>query len=99
MASWQAQWSALRTLAIGTAQQLDNVSIARLVQVQGWERLAQEVREAVAQVDVAMQAVNTVDLANVAPASKALSQLKHLVENDVALALDVTIGFSDADGD
>lgn len=99
LASWQAQWSALRALAIGAPEQADNVSIARLVQVQGWERLAQEVRDAVAKVDAAMQAVNTVDLQSIVPASKALNQLKHLVENDVALALDVTIGFSDADGD
>ena len=46
-----------------------------------------------------MQAVDRVELARTTPASRALSQLKHLVENDVALALDVTIGFSDADGD
>lgn len=99
VASWQAQWSALRTLAIGSDDAADNVSIARLVQAQGWQRLADEVRDAVNKVDTAMQAIDQVDLNTIAPASKALSQLKHLVENDVALALDVTIGFSDADGD
>lgn len=99
LASWQAQWSALRTLAIGEAQQPESVNIARLVQVQGWERLANEVRDAVQSVDTAMQAIHTLDLDSVTPATQALSQLKHLVENDVALALDITIGFSDADGD
>ena len=60
---------------------------------------ADELRAAVQQADAAMQAVDRVELARTTPASRALSQLKHLVENDVALALDVTIGFSDADGD
>lgn len=99
LASWKTQWSSLRTLAIGHPQMPDNVSIARLVEVQGWQRLADELRAAVQQADAALQAVDKVDLNAIAPANKALSQLKHLVENDVALALAVTIGFSDADGD
>lgn len=99
LASWQAQWSTLRHLAAGDAQQPDHVSIARLVEVQGWERLAHEVRTAVQQADAAMQAIQQPTLEQVLPAGKALSQLKHLIENDVALALDITIGFSDADGD
>lgn len=99
LASWQAQWSALRTLAVGDAQHPQHVSIAALVQALGWERLASEVRSATEQADAAMRAIDHVDLRQITPASKALNQLKHLVENDVALALDVTIGFSDADGD
>ena len=99
LASWQAQWAALRRLAIGSNAGGQEVSIARLVEVQGWERLAHEVRAAVQQVDAAMQSIDRVALQRIAPASQALAQLKHLVENDVALALDVTIGFSDADGD
>jgi hypothetical protein len=99
LASWQAQWGSLRHLAVGDARQPDHVSIARLVEAQGWTRLADELRAAVQQADAAMQAVDRVELARTTPASRALSQLKHLVENDVALALDVTIGFSDADGD
>ena len=99
LASWQAQWKALRHLAVGDAAQHGQVSIASLVQAQGWERLVTEVHQSAQAVDAAMQGVTQVDLASVTPATKALSQLKHLVENDVALALDVTIGFSDADGD
>ena len=99
LASWQAQWGSLRHLAVGDTRQPDHVSIARLVEAQGWTRLADELRAAVQQADAAMQAVDRVELARTTPASRALSQLKHLVENDVALALDVTIGFSDADGD
>jgi len=99
LASWQAQWSALRSLTVGEGQQPEQVSIARLVEVQGWERLAQEVREATQKVDSAMQAIQAPDLDNITAASKALNQLKHLVENDVAMALDISIGFSDADGD
>lgn len=99
LASWQAQWSALRRLTVGEGQQPEQVSIARLVEVQGWEHLAQEVREATQKVDSAMQAIQAPDLDNITATSKALNQLKHLVENDVAMALDISIGFSDADGD
>lgn len=99
VANWQAQWQALRTLAVGDAQQPQNVSLASLITARGWERLANEVRAATQATDSAMQAVQQPHLQSVLPATKAMSQLKHLVENDVALALDVTIGFSDADGD
>lgn len=99
VASWKAQWQALNQLAVGNAAHPEQVSIARLVEVQGWERLANEVRQAAQAVDTAMQGIHQVDLQSITPASKALNQLKHLVENDVAMALDITIGFSDADGD
>lgn len=99
LANWQAQWQALHELAVGAPQQPDQVSIAKLVEVQGWQRLAEEVRAAAQQAQTAMQDLQPTDLDSVLPATKALSQLKHLVENDVALALDVSIGFSDADGD
>lgn len=95
IASWNAQWSSLRALAIGSEQ----LSIVQLVEARGWERLGGELRQAVAAVDRAMQAVDAPTLSAIAPAVKAMGQLKHLVENDVALALDITIGFSDADGD
>ena len=99
LTSWKAQWSGLRALAVGNPQAPDNVSIARLVEVQGWQHLADELRAAVQQADSAMQSIDKVSLNAITPANKALKQLKHLVENDVALSLDVTIGFSDADGD
>lgn len=99
LASWQAQWSGLRALAVGVPEQPDMVNMAALVQARGWTQLAQELRAAVAHADQAMTHIAQADLASVAPAVKALGQLKHLVENDIALALDITIGFSDADGD
>lgn len=99
LASWQAQWSGLRSLAVGTPEQPGMVNIAALVQARGWERLAQELRAAVTHADQAMSQIASADLEAVAPTVKALGQLKHLVENDIALALDITIGFSDADGD
>lgn len=95
VASWQAQWSGLRALAVDA----DKVSIVRLVEARGWMRLAGELRDAVAAVDAAMAGIASPTLDAIAPAGKQLAQLKHLVENDIALALDVTIGFSDADGD
>ena len=95
VASWQAQWAGLRALAVGDAQ----LSIVQLVQARGWQRLAGELQAAVAEVDTAMAGITAPHLDAVAPAVHQLGRLKHLVENDVALALDVTMGFSDADGD
>ncbi len=97
--SWQAQWAALQQLAIGMPQQPHHVSITALVEARGWSHLAQALRTATQQADAAMRAVTAPDLQAIAPASEALRQLKHLVETDVAMALDISIGFSDADGD
>ncbi len=100
LAHWLAQWQALRALAVGDAQQPNlHISIVAMIEARGWSRLAQELRDAVQATDAAMSQIQQVNLASVLPASKALGQLKHLVENEVALALDVSIGFSDADGD
>lgn len=90
-ASWAAQWDALRNLAIGqvslvSALQARNVDTAPLT-------------DAVRQVDVAMQGLESSDTPRILNAAKHLAALKRLVENEVAPALGVNIGFSDADGD
>lgn len=90
-ASWAAQWDALQTLAIGP------VSLASALQARGKDaaRLAESVRLA----DVAMHGLDGNDTPRLLEAAKQLAALKRLVENEVAPALGVNIGFSDADGD
>lgn len=89
--SWSAQWDALRNLAVGP------VSLASVLQARGKDMAS--LAEAVRQVDVAMQGLESRDTPRILDAAKQLAALKRLVENEVAPALGVNIGFSDADGD
>lgn len=70
----------------------------------GLNPLADRLREVALRIDAAMAAVAGPDAAaadgpRVLQAAKELSALKRLAEADVAPALQVSIGFSDADGD
>lgn len=90
-ASWAAQWDALKTLAIGP------VSLASALQARGKD--ADALNESVRQADAAMQGLDGHDTPRLLAATKQLAALKRLVENEVAPALGVNIGFSDSDGD
>ncbi len=91
VASWAAQWLALRELAIGP------VSLASALHQRGLSSDA--LSAAVARADTALHDVNGADLPRAIAAGQELAALKRQVENEVAPALGVTIGFSDADGD
>lgn len=90
-ASWAAQWDALQNLAIGP------VSLASALKARGKDAagLAESVRLA----DVTMRGLDGNDTSRLLEAAKQLAALKRLLENEVAPALGVNIGFSDADGD
>ncbi len=92
-ASWAAQWQGLRELAGGP------VSLATALHQRQQDKAADTLAQAVAQTDAAMQNLNADDLPRILAAAKELAALKRLVENSVAPALGVNIGFSDADGD
>lgn len=92
-ASWAAQWDALKSLALGP------VSIAAALQAQGKAPVAEHFARAVAEADAALQGLGTDDSVRILAAGKALADLKRLTEGDVASALGVNVGFSDADGD
>ena len=89
-ASWAAHWDALRGLGepVGTA-----------LQVRGQGVLATRLQRALAQAGQAMEAARPADTATLAPVVEKLGALKKLIEAEVAPALDVTLGFSDGDGD
>ena len=100
----QARWSALRTLAVldaptgpepGTAL----IPLETLLRGQGLNPLADKLHEAAKAVDQALEAAldNTPD--SLQATGRALAALHTLVNEEVAPALDVRIGFSDADGD
>lgn len=89
-ASWAAQWSAARALAAPVAQSLAAA---------GQQPLADRLSAAFAAADAAMQQAKAQQPATLPAATRELAAVKKLVEADVATALDVTIGFSDGDGD
>jgi uncharacterized protein len=92
--AWAVRWTALKTLATGPHH-----SLATALRTKDQGVVAQDLEGAVAQADAAMQAVAVDDPATVLAAGQALAALKARVENQVAPALGVSIGFSDADGD
>lgn len=92
--------------SLAAAAQAGQLHIATLVYAQGWQRLAVRWLEAVLDVDVEMSklqqanlAPNALTLDALKPAIESMTRLKKLLEAEVAPALQVTIGFSDADGD
>lgn len=89
-ASWAAQWEALRGLGepVGAA-----------LQARGLGELATHLQGALAQTDQALAAARPADSATLPSVVEKLVALKKLIEAEVAPALDVSIGFSDGDGD
>lgn len=92
--AWAAQWDALRTLAVARGGSLHAALRAR-----AQDKLADRLAGAVRETDAAMQGLALGDHERILSAARSLAGLKHLVEAEVAPALAVSIGFSDADGD
>ncbi|AVS71385.1 hypothetical protein C8247_13720, partial [Paracidovorax avenae] len=109
-AAWTAEWAALRALTVqadGTPPVQPGqgaVPLETYLRGRGLNPLADRLREVALRIDTAMAAVAgpnaaAADGARVLQAARELSALKRLAEADVAPALQVSIGFSDADGD
>lgn len=90
LVAWRAQWDALRALAS---------PLASLLRERGKDKLAGDLRQAVERADATIAALSGTGGDEVQAASDELAGLRHLVESEVAPALDVHIGFSDQDGD
>lgn len=95
VASWAAQWDALRALAEGTG----SGSLAALLRARGQGQVADALAAAVERANKGMGALGAGDTRKVLDSVRELSALKRFVEDKVASALDVHIGFSDSDGD
>lgn len=94
-ASWTAQWETLHAHAAGEGP----ASLAFLLRERGQGKVADALVQSVEQADTGMKGLDARNLETLLAAAGRLSALKHLVESEVAPALDVRIGFSDADGD
>jgi predicted lipoprotein len=102
--AWAAHWQGLRTLALAAGDAvpqpgIDLVTLETYVRSRGLNALADRWVAAVRKVDDAMAGARPDEAASVRAASQALAGLKQLAEAELAPALDIRIGFSDADGD
>lgn len=91
---WSAEWDALRTLATGKGFSMESALRSR-----GHNQLAGLLASSTMKADKAMQGMRAADQSRMLDAARELAALKRLVEDKVAPALGVNIGFSDADGD
>lgn len=94
-ASWAAQWETLRSLAEGAQPG----SLAVVLRERGRGDVADALAQSVEQANAAMRGLDPRDPEKARASARVLSELRRVVENDVAPALGVPIGFSDADGD
>ena len=99
-AAWAARWQALRTLAVfdGTAPEAP-VSLEAYLRGRGLNPLADGLRAAVQRSGQALQDAAPERPQTLARPTRELAALKRQLEDDVAPALKVSIGFSDSDGD
>jgi predicted lipoprotein len=107
-AAWRAHWAALRALALqGTGAAAEPgtaaVPIETYLRGRGQLALAEQWRQSVLQADAALQAATptngVLDAARIEAATSTLKGVTLLMQAQVAPALEVSIGFSSADGD
>ncbi|KQP23050.1 imelysin family protein [Pseudorhodoferax sp. Leaf267] len=102
--AWAAQWQGLRALAVAADNAVpqpgkDLVTLETYMRGRGLNPLADRWAATVRRVDDAIAAARPDAPASVQAATKAVAGLKQLAEAELAPALDIRIGFSDADGD
>jgi hypothetical protein len=103
-ASWAAHWQALRTLAVFTGSEppqpgMALVPLETYLRGRGLNPLADTLVKSVAGADKSLRDLLPTDRSGINVATRELTRLKKLAEAEVAPALEVPIGFSDADGD
>ena len=108
VAAWSAAWAALRSVTVlpdGASAPAPGAGLVPLetqLRGLGLNPLAERLRQATIQVDTALAqvvAANAKDPAAIQRTARTLAALKFLAESEVAPALKISIGFSDADGD
>jgi uncharacterized protein len=103
-ARWAAQWQALRTLGASQANEALRpgaglAPIETYLRGLGRNEPADLLAQSVGKADKALQNLSPANRAGVTAAGRSLADLKKLTEAEIAPALEVSIGFSDADGD
>jgi hypothetical protein len=102
--SWRAQWQGLQAVGVATGNTAPQpgdglVPLETYLRGRGLNPLATALATSAAQVDREMRRANVTEPARVQATTQPLAALKRLAEARLAPALEVNIGFSDADGD
>lgn len=102
--SWATHWNALRDLAVFSQQEVPQagqavIPMERYLLGRGQIALVQRWKKAFAEAATSMQGLTPGAQDKLLPAAKRLASIKRMAEEEVAPALNVSIGFSDADGD
>lgn len=103
-ASWAAQWEAISAVAIARSAQIPEAGTALVpletyLRGRGLNPLASQLRQIVLQADQRMMGLAPGSPERLLTATRELAALKRFTEAKLAPALQVNIGFSDADGD
>lgn len=103
-AAWAAQWQSLRGLAVFEGRRAPApgqglVPLESYLRGRGRNAEADALGRAVLLADARLQGLSPAKPQPVLAAAKQLEALKRLVQDQVAPALDLALGFSDADGD
>ena len=108
LAAWAATWAGLRSVTVLPADAATPAPGEALVPLETYLRgkglnpLADKLRQAAGKVDASMAQVQKAGLKDktaIQQTARDLAALKFLAESEVAPALQISIGFSDADGD
>lgn len=103
-ARWTAQWQALQGIGVagGRAPAVPGTGPASLESYMrglGRDAPANQLAQSMTRADKAMRAIAPANKAGVASIARSIAEVKKVAEAQVAPAMEVTIGFSDADGD
>jgi uncharacterized protein len=102
-ATWAVRWATLRETAVLGPRALPaaggQLPFETLLRSRGLNPLADRLVAATAGVDLALRGLGSDTAAPVLAAAAALGELTRLVQDELAAALGVRLGFSDADGD
>lgn len=102
--TWETHWQALYDLAVLKAQDAPQpgqtfIPVELYLRGRGQAALAQRWEDTIDQAGSAMQGLASQTRDRLLPAAKRLASVKRMAEEEIAPALNVSIGFSDADGD
>jgi predicted lipoprotein len=98
-AAWQAHWEGLEQILLGTVKGEEQGSLNGLLRGRGYLGVSGQLERAAAGAAAAVAAADPARPATLAAAQQALARTKAVIEDQAAEALQITVGFSDADGD
>jgi uncharacterized protein len=98
-AAWAAHWEGVEQLLLGSPTGDEQGSVNGLLRGRGHLAISAQLERATARAASAITAADPARPATLATAQQALARNKAVVEDKAAGALQITVGFSDADGD